>query len=127
MTTLSSRVLTNEHQLAALTNDIRAAKSEIGIMQNSLSQNQRNVSDQISSLSTKHQNEISTLTNSLHSFESRISSLEHIVSQNQRQISSLNIQYSSNSQTLSALKANATSMDIRIYNLDLELGSSKFL
>ena len=106
---------------------VQQAVSNIGIMQNTISENQRNVTNQISSLSTNHQNEISTLTNSLHSCESRITSLEQTVSQNQRQISSLNTQYSSNSQTLSALKTNATSMDIRIKNLEVDDGSSKFL
>lgn len=77
--TLSSHVLTNKHQYAALTNEINTAKQEIRSLANSLSQNQRNVSDQISSLSTKYQNELLTLTNNLHSCESRLSSLQNNV------------------------------------------------
>ena len=111
LSTISSRVLTNEQQQAALTNEIQTAKHDIGILQNSVSQNQRNVTNQISSLSSKHQNEVSTLKNNLHSCESKLNSLENIVSQNQQQITSLNTHYSLLSETLSSLDAHIGSMD----------------
>lgn len=116
--TLSSRMLTTDHRLTTITDELQAAKNDIGIIQENFFENQQNMSDNLMSLSAKNQNEISTLTNNLNSCESRVSSMENNVSRNQQNILSMNIEYSSISQTFFMLTANVSNMDLRIQPLE---------
>lgn len=121
LTTLSSRVHSNDNKLASLSSEIQSTKNTL--------QNQRNVSNQISTMSTQNQNQLASLSNDVHSAQSSISSMQNALSQDQNSISSISRQYSSLSRQLfdsvSMLKTNVTSMDTRLHNLEVDVITSK--
>lgn len=129
LTTLSSRVHSNDNKLASLSSEIQSTKNTLGSLQSTVAQNQRNVSNQISTMSTQNQNQLASLSNDVHSAQSSISSMQNALSQDQNSISSISRQYSSLSRQLfnsvSMLKTNVTSMDTRLHNLEVDVITSK--
>lgn len=129
LTTLSSRVHSNDNKLASLSSEIQSTKNTLGSLQSTVAQNQRNVSNQISAMSTQNQNQLASLSNDVHSAQSSISSMQNALSQDQNSISSISRQYSSLSRQLfnsvSTLKTNVTSMDTRLHNLEVDVITSK--
>lgn len=129
LTTVSSRIHNNDNQLTSMSSEIQSAKNTLSSLQSTVAQNQRDVSNQISTMSTQNQNKLAALSNDVHSAQSSISSLQNALSQNQNSISSLSTQYSSLSgqlsNLLSTLKTNITSIDSRLHNLEVDVITSK--
>lgn len=129
LTTLSSRVHSNDNKITSMSSEIQSAKNTLGSLQSTVAQNQRDVSNQISTMSTQNQNKLAALSNDVHSAQSSIGSLQNALSQNQNSISSLSRQYSSLSRqlsnVLSTLKTNITSIDTRLHNLEVDAITSK--
>lgn len=129
LTTLSSRVHSNDNKLSSLSSDIQSTKSTIVSLQSTVAQTQRDVSNQISTMTTQNQNKLEALSNDMHSARNSISSVQSALSQDQNSISSLSRQYSTLSgqlsNSLSTLKTNITSLDTRLKNLEVGVISSK--
>lgn len=129
LTTLSSRVHSNDNKLASLSSEIQSTKNTLVSLQSRVAQNQRDVSNQISTMTTQNQNKLAVLSNDVHSAQSSISSVQNALSQDQNSISSLSRQYSALSgqlsNSLSTLKTNITSMDTRLKNLEVGVITSK--
>lgn len=129
LTTLSSRVHSNDNKLASLSSEIQSTKNTLVSLQSTVAQNQRDVSNQISTMTTQNQNKLAVLSNDVHSAQSSISSVQNALSQDQNSISSLSRQYSALSgqlsNSLSTLKTNITSMDTRLKNLEVGVITSK--
>lgn len=122
LTTLSSRVHSNDNKLAFLSSEIQSTKNTLGSLQSTVAQNQRNASNQISAMSTQNQNQLASLSNDVHSAQSSISSMQNALSQDQNSISSISRQYSSLS---GQLFNTVTSMDTRLHNLEVDVITSK--
>lgn len=122
LTTLSSRVHSNNNKLAFLSSEIQSTKNTLGSLQSTVAQNQRNASNQISAMSTQNQNQLASLSNDVHSAQSSISSMQNALSQDQNSISSISRQYSSLS---GQLFNTVTSMDTRLHNLEVDVITSK--
>lgn len=122
LTTLSSRVHSNDNKLAFLSSEIQSTKNTLGSLQSTVAQNQRNASNQISAMSTQNQNQLASLSNDVHSAQSSISSMQNALSQDQNSISSISRQYSSLS---GQLFNTITSMDTRLHNLEVDVITSK--
>lgn len=129
LTTLSSRVHSNDNKLSSLSSDSQSTKSTIVSLQSTVAQTQRDVSNQISTMTTQNQNKLEALSNDMHSARNSISSVQNALSQDQNSISSLSRQYSTLSgqlsNSLSTLKTNITSLDTRLKNLEVGVISSK--
>lgn len=123
LTTLSSRVHSNDNKLSSLSSDSQSTKSTIVSLQSTVAQTQRDVSNQISTMTTQNQNKLEALSNDMHSARNSISSVQNALSQDQNSISSLSRQYSTLSgqlsNSLSTLKTNITSLDTRLKNLEV--------
>lgn len=122
LTTLSSRVHSNNNKLAFLSSEIQSTKNTLGSLQSTVAQNQRNASNQISAMSTQNQNQLASLSIDVHSAQSSISSMQNALSQDQNSISSISRQYSSLS---GQLFNTVTSMDTRLHNLEVDVITSK--
>lgn len=122
LTTLSSHVHSNDNKLTSMSSEIQSAKNTLSSLQSTVAQNQRDVTNQISTMSTQNQNKLAALSNDVHSAQSSVSSMQNVLSQNQNSITSLTRQYSSLSITLSTLQTRITSMDTREHNFE-----SKFM
>lgn len=122
LTTLSSHVHSNDNKLTSMSSEIQSAKNTLSSLQSTVAQNQRDVTNQISTMSTQNQNKLAALSNDVHSAQSSVSSMQNVLSQNQNSITSLTRQYSSLSISLSTLQTRITSMDTREHNFE-----SKFM
>lgn len=129
MTTLSSNIHSNDNKITSMSGEIQSAKNTLRSLQSTVAQNQRDMTNQISTMSTQNENKLAALSNDVHSAQSSISSLQIVLSQNQNSISSLSTQYSSLSgqlsNLLSTLITNVTSLDHRLHNLEVDVITSK--